>query len=78
MLVTIFGGRLPLLPAEGMSSAMTKRRTPASGGIFLFLGPVVGAIYGAYRGEPILWMLVGFGVALALALAIWLVDRRKG
>lgn len=57
---------------------MMNRRTPVSGGIFLFLGPIIGAIYGAYKGEPIFWMLVGFGVASILALAVWLADRRKG
>ena len=56
--------------------AMTKR-SPAAGGIFLFLGPVIGAIYGVEVGEPIIWMLVGFGIGVAIALAIWLLDRRK-
>ena len=56
---------------------MQKRRTPAAGGIFLFLGPVVGALYGIVRGEPILWMIYGFGAGVALALLIWLIDRRK-
>jgi hypothetical protein len=54
---------------------MQKRRTPAAGGIFLFLGPVVGAVYGIGRGEPVLWMLYGFGAGVALAILVWLVDR---
>ena len=53
---------------------MQRRRTPAAGGIFLFLGPVAGAAYGIGRGEPILWMLYGFGAGIALAVLIWLVD----
>jgi hypothetical protein len=57
--------------------AMQDRRTPAAGGIFLFLGPVIGALYGIGRGEPILWMLYGFGIGVALAVIIWLVDKRK-
>lgn len=57
------------------SQAMQDRRTPAAGGIFLFLGPVIGALYGIGRGEPILWMLYGFGAGIALAVIIWLVDR---
>ena len=56
---------------------MQSRRTPAAGGIFLFLGPVVGAVYGISRGEPILWMLYGFGAGVALAILIWLIDRYR-
>ena len=56
---------------------MQKRRTPAAGGIFLFLGPVVGAAYGINRGEPILWMLYGFAAGAALALGVWLIGRRR-
>ena len=54
---------------------MQKRRTPAAGGIFLFLGPVAGAIFGIGRGEPILWLLYGFAAGVALAILVWLVDR---
>ena len=60
-----------------MTLPMQKRPTPAAGGIFLFLGPVVGALYGIGRGEPILWMLYGFGAGLAVALLIWFLDRRR-
>jgi hypothetical protein len=56
---------------------MQDRRTPAAGGIFLFLGPVIGTLYGIGRGEPILWMLYGFGIGIALAILIWLMDKRK-
>ena len=56
---------------------MTQPRTPAAGGIFLFLGPVIGAIYGVEVGEPIIWMLVGFAVGLLAALAVWWWDRKR-
>ena len=56
---------------------MQDRRTPAAGGIFLFLGPVIGVLYGLGRGDPILWMLYGFGIGVALAALIWFIDRRK-
>jgi formate-dependent nitrite reductase membrane component NrfD len=52
-----------------------KTRSTAAGGIFLFLGPVAGAVYGINRGQPILWMLYGFGAGVALAILVWLVDR---
>lgn len=58
-----------------MRRLMQQRPTPAAGGIFLFLGPVVGAVYGIGRGEPIQWMLYGFGAGVALAILVWLVDR---
>lgn len=57
---------------------MKKRGSPVAGGVFLFLGPVLGALYGASRGEPILWMLYGFAAGLLLALLILLIDRRRG
>jgi cyanate permease len=56
---------------------MQTRRNAAAGGIFLFLGPVIGAVYGVSRNAPILWMLYGFGCGVALALLVWLIDRRK-
>ena len=59
-----------------MATAM-KHRATAAGGIFLFLGPVVGAVYGISVGEPILWMLAGFGAGILLAILVWLIDRRR-
>lgn len=56
---------------------MDQRRFPSAGGIFLFLGPVVGALVGIGRGEPILGMLCGFIAGAALALLVWVIDRRK-
>ncbi len=53
------------------------KRSPAAGGIFLFLGPVIGALYGIGRGDPIRWMVYGFGLGVLLALAVWVIDRRK-
>ena len=53
------------------------RRSTAAGGIFLFLGLLIGAIYGINAGEPMLWMLRGFGAGIVLALLVWAVDRRR-
>lgn len=59
-----------------MGNSMQKRAR-FSGGIFLFLGPVIGTLYGIGRGQPIPWMLYGFGAGLAIAILIWLIDRRR-
>jgi cyanate permease len=56
---------------------MQDRRKTMAGGIFLFLGPIIGALYGIGWGEPILWMLYGFGAGVAIALIIWLIDRNR-
>lgn len=56
---------------------MQHRHTPAAGGIFLFLGPVLGAVYGAGRGEPVAWMLYGFAAGVVLAVLTWLIDRKR-
>lgn len=54
------------------------RRSTAAGGIFLFLGLICGAAYGVSVGEPMLWMLRGFGTGILLALLVWLIDRWRG
>jgi len=51
------------------------RRSTAAGGIFLFLGLLGGAIYGVAVGEPMLWLLRGFGAGILLAILVWLIDR---
>ena len=60
-----------------MRRPMQKRRNAAAGGIFLFLGPIAGAVYGITRDEPILWMLAGFGAGVAMAILVWLIDRSR-
>jgi len=53
------------------------RRSTAAGGIFLFLGLLIGAVYGINVGQPMLWMLRGFGLGIVLAILVWFVDRRR-
>ena len=53
------------------------RRSTAAGGIFLFLGLLIGAIYGIDVGQPMLWMLRGFGIGILLAVIVWLIDRTR-
>ena len=53
------------------------RRNAQAGGIFLFVLPVVGLMYGIGRADPIKWLLVGFAIGLVIAIGVWLIDRRK-
>jgi hypothetical protein len=54
-----------------------KSRSTAAGGIFIFLGLIVGAFYGIDAGQPMLWLLRGFAAGVLLALAVWAIDRRR-
>jgi hypothetical protein len=54
-----------------------KSRTTAAGGIFIFAGLIAGAIYGINVGQPMLWLLRGFGAGVLLALLVWAVDRQR-
>lgn len=48
-----------------------------AGGIFIALGLLIGAGFGLYLGQPSLGMVVGFGVGIAAALLVWLLNRRR-
>ena len=52
-----------------------KSRSTAAGGIFIFVGLIAGAIYGINVGQPMLWLLRGFGLGIGLAVLVWLIDR---
>ena len=54
-----------------------KRQNAQAGGIFLFLAPVIGLLYGIGRGDPIKWLLFGFAIGVAIAIGVWLNDRRR-
>lgn len=54
-----------------------KRRNAQAGGIFLFLAPVIGLLYGIGRSDPIKWLLVGFAIGVIITIGVWLNDRRK-
>jgi hypothetical protein len=54
------------------------RRSTAAGGIVIVLGLIIGAIYGINAGQPMLWLLRGFGAGIVLAILVWLIDRWRG
>lgn len=49
---------------------------PAAGGCLLALGVIGGLVYGTFVGDPSLAILVGAGVGIAAAAAVFLIDRR--
>jgi hypothetical protein len=51
-------------------------RNARSGGIFLTIGILAGCGWGIAAGEPMKGILIGTGLGIAAALAIWLLDRR--
>ena len=53
-------------------------RKPVAGGFFLFVAVTAGLIWGAATGQAMRGVLIGTVAGLALALATWLVDRRRG
>lgn len=53
-------------------------KSPMAGGALLAAAILLGAIGGAFVGEPSIGFLVGLAVGLFLLVAVWLIDRRRG
>lgn len=52
-------------------------RSPQAGGFLLVLCMLGGVVIGAMRGQPSLGFLLGAGLGVLAALAVWLLDRRR-
>jgi len=48
-----------------------------AGGCFLTLCILAGCVGGLALGNPMKGILIGTGVGAALAVALWLIDRRR-
>jgi len=59
------------------AEAMTNR-TPIAGGFFLIVPIVIGFGWGLMTDHAMQGALIGFVIGLALALILWLVERRRG
>ncbi len=53
-------------------------RKPLAGGCFLTLCILVGFPLGLALGNPMKGILIGTGAGIALAVIVWLFDRRRG
>ena len=60
-----------------MDPPMANRPT-RSGGCFLTLFILAGFIFGLAIQNPMKGVLIGTAIGIALALATWLIDRRRG
>ncbi|MCA1654360.1 MAG: hypothetical protein ABR588_08980 [Sphingomicrobium sp.] len=54
-------------------------RTPTThaGGLFLMLAILIGSLWGVIVGAPMLGVLRGTGIGILIAIAVWLIDRRR-
>ena len=50
---------------------------PRASGFFIAVAVVAGAVIGARLGQPSIGVLAGAAAGTALALALWLLDRRR-
>ena len=57
--------------------AMTSQPT-AAGGFFLIVAILGGFFWGVSRGDPLGGALIGTLVGIAVAVVVWLIDRRRG
>ena len=53
-------------------------KTTRAGGCFLTLCILAGFPLGLAIGNPMKGILIGTGVGILLAVALWLIDRRRG
>jgi hypothetical protein len=51
--------------------------TTRAGGCFLVLAILIGAVWGVAAGDPMKGVLLGTGIGIALAIAVWIADRQR-
>ena len=52
------------------------KRTPMAGGFLLTTAILVGGVGGIVLGNPMKGLLIGTAAGVAIAVAVWLLDRR--
>ena len=48
-----------------------------AGGFFLMAAILIGAVWGVSIGNPVKGLLIGTAIGIAIAVAVWLIDRPK-
>ena len=68
----------PVAPAPLLCHAVAMNRpVPVAGGFFLIVPIVIGFLWGVPAGRSMQGALIGLGIGLALAVVVWLIDRRR-
>jgi hypothetical protein len=53
-------------------------KTTHAGGCFLVIAILLGFLGGIATRDPLRGTLIGTGIGIAIAVIVWLVDRRRG
>lgn len=56
---------------------MTDRPGPQAGGFIIAVTIMAGTIIGGLMGQPTIGLLAGTAIGVIVAIALWLVDRRR-
>ena len=56
---------------------MNDKRNPVSGGFAIGLGALLGGLWGVNHGLAIYGLAGGIGIGAAIAVLLWLLDRRQ-
>lgn len=56
---------------------MRNKRNPVSGGFAIGLSAMIGGFWGVANSQAILGLAGGIGIGVAIAVVVWLVDRRN-
>lgn len=72
----LFDGKDARMNDQEQNQAPARPRL--GGGIFLFVGLLIGSIAGIALNEPSIGMISGFGAGGLLAILIWLFDSKRG
>lgn len=60
-----------------MGRTMKDTKNPVSGGFAIGLGALLGGLWGVHSGQAIVGLAGGIAIGSAVAVLVWLVDRRR-
>jgi hypothetical protein len=73
----VVNAALTMFIMHAHATPMTDRK-PLAGGCFLTIFLLLGFLYGLSIRNPLEGVLIGLGIGVVLAIATWLIDRRRG